>query len=134
DRAPFRAFLATVFAGVKEMPETGSSVAAAIAFLAGLGLAAVYVRRPLAASNPLRCLWSAGWGFDWLYDRLFVRPVVWAAHVNRGDAIDSIYDGVAATTKAGYRALALTETGNLRWYAAAIAGGAVLFVAVVMFL
>ena len=134
DRAPFRGFLSAIFAGVKEMPETSSSIAAAIAFLVGLGLAAVYVRRPLAAANPLRRLWHAGWGFDWLYDRLFVRPVVWAARVNRGDAIDSIYDGVAAITKAGYRALAVMETGNLRWYAAAIAGGAVLFVAVVMFL
>jgi len=134
DRAPFRGFLSAIFAGVKEMPETSSSIAAAIAFLVGLGLAAVYVRRPLAAANPLRRLWHAGWGFDWLYDRLFVRPVVWAARVNRGDAIDSVYDGVAAITKAGYRALAVTETGNLRWYAAAIAGGAVLFVAVVMFL
>src|SRR5215831_5650168 len=56
DRAPFRGFLSAIFAGVKEMPETNSSIAAAIAFLAGLGLAVVYVRRPLAAANPLRRL------------------------------------------------------------------------------
>jgi hypothetical protein len=33
-----------------------------------------------------------------------------------------------------YRALSLTETGKLRWYAAWIAGGSAIFVAIVMFL
>ena len=76
--------------------------------------------------------WAAGWGFDWLYDRLFVRPVVWFARANRADHVDFIYRGIAELTEFSYRELALTETGKLRWYAAAIVGGATLFVVVVI--
>ena len=132
DRGGFRALLASVFPAVREVPEAASEIAAALAFLVGLGLAWVYSRR--AAASLVERLWAAGWGFDWLYDHLFVRPVTWAARVNRTDAIDFIYRGVAALTKGIYRELALTETGKLRWYAAAIAGGTVLFVAIVAFL
>jgi NADH-quinone oxidoreductase subunit L len=71
---------------------------------------------------------------DWLYDRLFVRPVVWIARVNKADVIDSIYVGLASVATFCYRVLSLTETGKLRWYAAWIAGGTVAFVAIVMFL
>ena len=115
-------------------PATGvSSTVAGIAFIVGLAFAWAY-RRRWAAMGAVERFWSAGWGFDWLYERLFVRPVVWAARVNRGDVIDSIYDGLAAGARAGYRALSWTETGNLRWYAAGIAFGSVLFVALVIFL
>ena len=134
DKGTFRWFMASVFPGFQETPETASSIAAALAFLAGVYGAWFYVRRPVAAPNTLERLWFAGWGFDWIYDRLFVRPILWAARVNRTDIVDSLYDGIAALTKAGYGALTLTETGKVRWYAAAIAGGSVLFVALVMFL
>jgi NADH-quinone oxidoreductase subunit L len=132
DRGSFHAFMASVFPILGEVPETLSEIAAALAFLAGLGLAWIYVRRP--ATSLIEHWWAAGWGFDWLYDRLFVRPVVWAARVNREDAIDFLYRSVAELTRSGYRGLVLTETGKLRWYAAAIAGGSILFVAVVIFL
>ena len=48
--------------------------------------------------------------------------------------VDSIYDGLASLAILCYRALSYTETGRLRWYAAGIACGAVMFVAIVMFL
>ena len=38
----------------------------------------------------LHRFWFAGWGFDWLYDRSFVRPFVWIARVNKDDFIDCI--------------------------------------------
>jgi len=71
---------------------------------------------------------------DWLYDRVFVRPIVWLATVNKSDVIDSIYDGLARLTTLCYRALSLTETGKLRWYAAWIAGGSIVVIAIVMVL
>ncbi len=37
-----------------------------------------------------------GWGFDWLYRQIFVRPYRWFAEVNRDDAIDIFYNGIAA--------------------------------------
>jgi NADH-quinone oxidoreductase subunit L len=86
------------------------------------------------AGRALHRFWFSDWGMDWLYDRLFVRPVVWIARVNKADIVDSIYEGLASLTTFCYRILSLTETGKLRWYAAWIAGGTVTFVALVMFL
>ena len=123
--------MASVFRAPGETPQTASQIAAALAFLAGLALAWAYARRPI--TTLVERLWAAGWGFDWLYDRLFVRPVTWFAKANRADAIDFVYRGLAALTRFGYRLVVLTETGKLRWYAAAIAGGSILFLAVVMF-
>jgi NADH-quinone oxidoreductase subunit L len=80
----------------------------------------------------LRAFWHGGWGFDALYDRLFVRPYFEVARVNRGDFIDAIYGAAAALTRALYRALSRTQDGLLRHYAGAIAAGAVLIVALVI--
>ena len=107
-----------------------------------LGAWFVYQRNPALAAaiaeNPagrvLHRFWFSDWGMDWLYDRLFVRPVVWIARVNKADVVDSIYDGLASLATLCYRALSLTETGKLRWYAAWIAGGSAHLVAIVMFL
>ena len=123
--------------------EAATSAIGAAAFLAGL-LAAwfVYIRKPALAEawsanrlgSAFHRLWFSDWGMDWLYDRVFVRPVEWLARVNRNDIVDSIYDGLAALARLGWRGLSLTETGNLRWYAAGIAAGTVIFVAIAMFL
>jgi NADH-quinone oxidoreductase subunit L len=147
DKAPFARFMATALPSFQEgiggITEALSSVAAALAFVCGLlGAWFVYQRNPALATalveNPmghvLHRFWFSDWGMDWLYDRLFVRPVVWIARVNKADVVDSIYDGLASLTTACYRVLSLTETGKLRWYAAWIAGGTVAFVALVMFL
>ncbi len=147
DKAPFARFIATALPTLPEavggITETLSSIVAALAFLCGLlGAWFVYQRNPRLATamveNPagrvLHRFWFSDWGMDWLYDRLFVRPVVWIARVNKADVVDSIYDGLASLTTVCYRVLSLTETGKLRWYAAWIAGGAVAFVAIVMFL
>ena len=131
DRGPFRALMASVFPSPGETPETASQIAAAFALLAGVAMAWPYARRH--ARTLLERLWAAGWGFDWLYDRLFVRPITWFAKANRLDAIDFVYRGLAVLTAFGHRTFALTQTGKLRWYAAAIAGGSILFLAVVMF-
>jgi NADH-quinone oxidoreductase subunit L len=71
---------------------------------------------------------------DWLYDRLLVRPFIWLADVNQSDLVDSVYDGLVWLATLCYRSLSLTETGNLRWYAAWVAGGSVVFIAIALFL
>jgi NADH-quinone oxidoreductase subunit L len=73
--------------------------------------------------------WAAGWGFDWLYDRLFVRPLAWFVHINRRDAIDALYSALADLSVAAYRALSHTQTGQVRWYAGVIAAGALILIA-----
>jgi NADH-quinone oxidoreductase subunit L len=60
----------------------------------------------------------AGWGFDWLYDRLFVRPYVWVSRVARGDPIDSGVTGLVWLNRTGWRLLSGTQSGLVRVYAA----------------
>jgi NADH-quinone oxidoreductase subunit L len=123
--------------------ETVTSALAGAAFLAGLFAAwFVYIRQPSAAQvlagnragDALRRLWFSDWGMDWVYDRVFVRPLKWLAFANRGDFLDLIYDGIARLASLGWRGLSLTETGNLRWYAAGIAAGTVVFLAIAIFI
>ena len=71
---------------------------------------------------------------DWLYDRTLVRPLVWLARIDRDDCIDGFYTGVARVNEIAWRVLRRTETGRLRWYAAGIAAGTIVFIAVVLFL
>jgi NADH-quinone oxidoreductase subunit L len=113
------------------------------AFVLGLLLAyELYLKhrgatRPLtenALSRAIHEFWYADWGFDFLYDRVFVAPVVWFAQVDKRDIIDKFYDGLATLSRASYRALSATESGRMRWYAASIVGGTVVFVFIVLLL
>jgi NADH-quinone oxidoreductase subunit L len=118
-----------------------SGVIAGLAYLCGLWLAYVFfLRRPnyarAIAEHPagraLHQLWFSDWGFDWLYDRLFVQPVIWLARALKGDPIDSIFTGLGRLSELANRALSATETGRLRWYAAGIATGSLVFLAIVL--
>ncbi|HWT81204.1 MAG TPA: proton-conducting transporter membrane subunit, partial [Candidatus Methylomirabilis sp.] len=78
--------------------------------------------------------WLAGWGFDWLYDVLIVQPFLWLARANKQDVLDAPYQGMAYVSLWSYRALRTSQTGNLRWYAAVIATGSVMIVALALLL
>jgi NADH-quinone oxidoreductase subunit L len=147
NRPRLEEFLETVLPAPVEghapFSELGAEVVVSLAFLAGLGLAWwLFVRRrelatALATSGLGRWLhrwWYTDWGMDWLYDRLFVRPVTAFATGNRSDAVDLIYNGMAAVARAGWEGLSVTENGRLRWYAAAVLAGTILFVAIVALL
>ena len=47
--------------------------------------------------------------------------------MNKDDVLDRIYQGIAWLTSFMHGLLGLTQSGNLRWYAMAIATGAVIF-------
>ncbi len=81
------------------------------------------------AVAPIYVFLAAGWGFDWVYEHLFVIPYVWLARVNRGDAIDVFYESVGGLTRQAHLAVAETQTGRLRWYAATIVAGTVFILA-----
>ena len=87
-----------------------------------------------AWARPLHRFWLTGWGFDWLYDRLFVRPVVWFARFDKDDLIDSLYQGIARLGERCHRLLSRTQNGRLRWYAMGISAGAVVAIAIVVWL
>jgi NADH-quinone oxidoreductase subunit L len=100
----------------------------------------LYVLRPalaegLASRRPgalLHRFWFVGWGFDWLYSVCFVQPLVFMARLNRGDFIDLFYRLVAGLSRFGSRLLGLTQTGRVRWYAAGVACGAIVVVAIMV--
>jgi NADH-quinone oxidoreductase subunit L len=132
----------TVEAHAGGLTEGRSEVIAASLFLIGLYFAYLFhlQKRSLAealVANPvgdvLHQWWFADWGFDWIYDKAFVHPFIWAAEINKRDFVDAFYTGVARFTELSYRGLSRTETGRVRWYAAAMAAGSVLFIAMVFF-
>jgi len=146
-KEPLLAFLhsalpATIETQAGGLTETGSEAIAGLLFLVGLYFAYLFHLRKRTLSdslvaNPLgRVLdqwWFAGWGFDWIYDKVLVQRFIWVANVNKSDFVDAFYSGIARVADASYRLLSRTETGRVRWYATAMAAGSVLFVALVLF-
>jgi NADH-quinone oxidoreductase subunit L len=147
-KEPLLGYLRSVLPSTAEahtsgLTEIGSESIAGLAFLIGLSFAYLFhlrrqdladaiVRNPVGAA--LHQWWFAGWGFDWMYAKAFVQPYIWIAQINKSDFIDGFYTGVARLTDLFYRGLSRTETGGLRWYAAAMAAGTALFIALVLFL
>jgi len=78
-------------------------------------------------------LWQSAWGFDWLYDRLFVKPFVWAAQVNKNDIADSFIGIIPATLRGANTVLVRTQNGSLRLYAGVAGAGACLLIFIVAF-
>ena len=146
-KEPLLAFLhsalpPTIEVRAGSLTETGSEAIAASLFFAGLYFAYLFHlrRRSLSDSlvaNPighaLDQWWFAGWGFDWIYDKVFVQPFIWVSNVYKSDFVDAFYTGVGRTAEVLYGWLSSTETGRVRWYATVMAAGSVLFVAMVLF-
>lgn len=122
----------------------GEAVFQVVAGLIGLsGIATAYwlffrkpeLARSLAGStigSRLHRFWFSGWGFDWVYDMLFVRPLNWAARANRSDFFDVLNAALAALARGLHRAARATQTGKVRWYATGIVIGAIVVIAIVV--
>lgn len=70
--------------------------------------------------------WFHAWGFDWLYDQLFVRTYLFVARLLRKDPIDATLDSLRFVVTGSNKGLALSENGQVRWYVASIGIGAVI--------
>jgi len=141
----FSNFMSVVFPAAQEQAEGRMEllleIVASLVSVSGIVLAYVlYIRRPAFAEkfsairpiDALRRFWFAGWGFDALYDVLFVRPFIWIARINKNDLIDGGYDGIVTMNAALHRVLSKTQTGSIRWYAMGIAVGVVVFLGIVL--
>ncbi len=80
----------------------------------------------------LSAWWFAAWGFDWIYDKLFVKPYLLISHILRKDPVDRSIGLIPRMARGGHVAMSKTETGQLRWYTASIAVGAVLVLGAVV--
>ena len=70
------------------------------------------------AVNQVRRFWFSGWGFDWLYERVFVWAFVFLARVNRNDFIDLFYQALAGITEilnAAFRTPKAAASAGTRW-------------------
>jgi NADH-quinone oxidoreductase subunit L len=133
----------TEFAGARGTfaDSTAAALMTIVVVLAGIGLSYVFWMpwrertHAFADSRGVRPLvwwWFNDWGFDWLYDHIFVRPVMWLAHVGRHDAVDYVVRGVAWVNVAAWRTLSAGQTGRLRGYVAVAGFGIVLVLALVV--
>lgn len=120
-----------------EMKHTLELVSSGIALL-GVALAAfLYLGKRtlvtrLEANSLARLLsswWRNAWGFDWLYNIVFVRPYVSVARYNRLDTVDVAVGLIPALAKITHRMLSVTQNGRMRWYALMIATGALCVIA-----
>jgi len=118
-------------------------VLSALTTLAGIGVAYLLYQRQAdlvaheARSPALQeagAFARGGWGFDWLYDRVFVRPYLALSQWDRDDVVDLFYTGLAWAAAGANRALALAQTGRVRNYATALLVSSVLLVALLLFL
>jgi NADH-quinone oxidoreductase subunit L len=120
---------------VGPITEIITALSASMVFALGLGLAYLIFgpkRSRLPARNLLEQLWLAGWGFDWFYDKLLVRPFQWLTRKSASDLVDVPINGLAQVSVLGYRALRLTQNGRVRWYAAGLAMGTVATLAIAL--
>jgi NADH-quinone oxidoreductase subunit L len=133
-------FLSSVLPPLEEVhigpiTETITALCASLVFALGLGFAYLLFgpqrsRKP--AENPVEQLWLNGWGFDWMYNKLFVQPFQWVARALASDPADLPVKGVARAAVLSYRALSATQTGHLRWYATGLAMGTIVILAVAL--
>ncbi|HRI37641.1 MAG TPA: NADH-quinone oxidoreductase subunit L [Nitrospira sp.] len=116
---------------IDEGSEGREQLAVTVAALIGIGLAALlFLPGSLLATrwaeqsrdHPSMTLVQGGWGFDRLYDRLFVRPWFTLTRCPH-DMLDRGYEWLAVCAEACHGWMSHTQTGHVRWYAATIAVG-----------
>ncbi len=113
--------------------ETITALSASTVFALGFVLAYLLYgpqRSRLLARDYLQQLWFAGWGFDWFYDRLLVRPFQWLTRKSGSDLADVPIKALGQIAMLGNRALRLAQTGHVRWYATGLAMGTAAILAI----
>jgi NADH-quinone oxidoreductase subunit L len=103
-------------------------VLSAIIALSGIYIAyIIYFKKP-SLSEPyshsrINKFFEKGWGFDKLYDILFVKPIVWLAVIDKNDFIDYWNKWLSRLALSGNRILSFTQNGKIRWYLLSFAIG-----------
>jgi NADH-quinone oxidoreductase subunit L len=144
----FSTFLNTVLPPVRSVHEKLSSEAVMqviTSLVSLLGIYAAYIlffkRRErvekltgLPMTDAIHRFWFSGWGFDWFYERVFVRPFFWLSRINRDDFIDLLYGGAAWYSRLFNGVLSMSQSGRVRWYAAGITIGAIITIGMAVLL
>ncbi|MDQ5985121.1 MAG: NADH-quinone oxidoreductase subunit L [Syntrophus sp. SKADARSKE-3] len=142
----FTDFLAGTFAPLEQVT-VGSTIETLIMFIAMIvplgGLFAawwLFLYRPhmadVLAGRPTGALvhrfLQAGWGFDALYNFIFVRPFVQVSQFNRDDFVDLFFRWIALVTSRLSVLATGTQSGLIRRYALGIVVGAIIGVGLIL--
>ncbi len=120
--------LPLVVTKVEEHKEVLFQFLSALIALSGIYIAyIIYLKKP-SLSEPfshsaLNKFFEKGWGFDKLYDTLFVRPVVWLSVIDKKDFIDLWSFVLVRITVFFSGVLSTTQNGKMRWYLLSFAIG-----------
>ncbi|VFP80041.1 NADH-quinone oxidoreductase subunit L [Candidatus Erwinia haradaeae] len=80
----------------------------------------------------LRIWWLSGWGFDWLYDRVFTQTYLKVARILSGDPLAMAVNSLAYIVHSSSKGLIMSESGYVRWHLAVMSGGAVFLLALII--
>jgi len=100
----------------------------AIIALSGIYMAyIVYFKKPAISAtfshSRLNRFFEKGWGFDKLYNTVFVRPIVWLSDIDKNDFFDLWNIGLSKLALLLNRMLSTTQNGKMRWYLLSIVIG-----------
>ena len=80
----------------------------------------------------IKKIWLYGFGFDYIYNEVLVKPMVALSRINKKDFVDRIYSWIAQFILWLNRKLALTQTGRLNWYVMGVAFGAIIILTLIL--
>ena len=143
---PFETFLDTALPPMHTLASsfayTGvSALLTSLVAVVGVALATVWLVESRAAlkdfaarptPHAVQGFWLRGWGFDWLYEHVFVIPVKWFARVARNDLVEPAFSGIAWLNLQAWRALSASQNGQLRVYIGVAGVGLAVIVAFVV--
>lgn len=118
-----------------------SALLTSLVAVVGVALATVWLVESRAAlkdfaarptPHDVQDFWLHGWGFDWLYQHVFVLPVKWFARVARDDLVEPAFSGLAWLNVQAWRALSASQNGLLRVYIGVAGVGLAVIVAFVV--
>jgi len=82
----------------------------------------------------LNKLWFNAWGFDCLYDKVFVKPFLGISWLLKRDPLNALMNIPAILARFAGRGLLVSENGYLRWYVASMSIGAVVVLGLLLIL
>ena len=71
----------------------------------------------------LNHFFEKGFGFDKVYDTVFVKPIVWLAEIDKKDIFDQLNISISKLAIRGNELLSVAQNGKLRWYLLSFAIG-----------
>jgi len=80
----------------------------------------IYLKKPSLSNSyshsRINKFFEKGWGFDKMYDAVFVKPIVWLSVIDKNDFFDLWNIGLSRLALLFNRILSISQNGKLRWY------------------